>query len=114
MLSLFAALTLVAAPAEAPPALTPPQTAALRCGVVFALGARMQADRNPVAADWPPLGVRGKEYFVRVMAQLIDDTGASRDALAALAAREVPPLRDDYAIAAAMPACLALLDASGG
>ena len=119
MLTLLAALSLAAAPPEAPPpgaepTLTPPQAAALRCGVVFAIGARMQADRNPAAASWPPLATRGKEYFVRLLAQLIDDTGASRDILATMAAREVPALKDAPAIAAAMPACLALLDDSGG
>ena len=119
MFTLLAAFTLAAVPPEAnqpvgEPTLTPPQAAALRCGVVFAIGARMQADRNPGAASWPPLATRGKEYFVRVLAQLIDDTGASRDILATMAAREVPALKDAPAIAAAMPACLALVDAADG
>ena len=114
MLTLIAALTMAAAPAGAQPVLTPPQSAALRCGVVFALGAQMQADRNPVAAGWPPLAARGKDYFVRALAQLMDDTGASRETLAAMATREVPALKEERAITAAMPACLALLEASGG
>ena len=59
MLTILAAVTLAAAPA-AEPVLTAPQTAALRCGIVFALGARMQADKSPLAAGWPPLGTRGK------------------------------------------------------
>ena len=117
MLTILAALTLatttVPAQAAALPARTPPQTRALRCSVVFARGARMQADRNPAAAGWPPLALRGKDYFVRVLARLMDDTGAGRDALAALAARELPGLKTDSALAAAMPGCLSLLDASG-
>lgn len=112
MLTVLAAFTLAAAPA-AEPALTPPQAEALRCGVVFALGAKLQADKAPVAARWPALGTRGKEYFVRVTARLIDDTGASRETLAAMAMRQVPALGDPAAVAAAMPGCLPLLEASG-
>lgn len=113
MLSLLAAVTLAATPASAPPVLTPPQSMALRCGVVFALGTRMQADRKPAAAGWPPLEARGKEYFVRMLARLIDDTRASRDTLSAMAAREAASYRDDAAVAAALPGCLPLLDAAG-
>ena len=116
MQTFLAAVVLAAlpvAPPRAEPVLTPSQAAALRCGVVFAVGARMQADSDPAAADWPPLGERGQEFFVRVMARLIDDTGAGRDTLAAMAAREASALKDRPALAAAMPACLALLDASG-
>lgn len=112
MLTVLTALTLAAAPA-AEPMLTPPQAEALRCGVVFALGARLQADRAPVAARWPALGTRGKEYFVRVTARLMDDTGASRETISALAMRHVPALTDPAAVAAAMPGCLPLLEASG-
>ena len=111
MLTILAAVTLAATPAE--PLLTPPQAAALRCGIVFALGAKMQADKAPLAAGWPPLGARGKEYFVRVTAKLMDDTGASREVLAAMAMRQVPALSEPAALAAAMPGCLPLLDASG-
>jgi hypothetical protein len=117
MLTFLAAVTLAAAPApnaaSTQPALTAPQASALRCGVVFALGAKLQAERDPVAADWPPLGARGKEFFVRVTAQLMDDTGASREALAALAMRELPALQAKGAMATAMPGCLPLLTASG-
>ena len=112
MLTFLAALTLAAAPAGEP-VLTPPQAEALRCGVVFALGARLQNDKSPTAAGWPPLGARGREYFVRVTAKLMDDTGASREALSALAMREAPALGEPRALAAAMPGCLALLDAAG-
>lgn len=112
MISLLAAVTLAAAPAPAP-ALTPPQAAALRCGVVFALGARMQQDGKSVARLWPPLGTRGREYFVRVLARLMDDTGASRDRLVAMAGDEAAELKDDAVVAAAVPGCLRLLDAAG-
>ncbi len=117
----LAPLALAAAPAAAPPAAMPPappaltalQATALRCGVVFALGAAMQAGRSPEAARWPGLGTRGKEYFVRVTAQLMDETRASRETLAALAMREVPALQRPGTVAAAMPQCLPLLEAAG-
>lgn len=112
MLALIASVTLAAAPAEQP-VLTPPQAMALRCGVVFALGARLQAEKLPLALGWPALDTRGKEYFVRVTAKLMDDTKASRETLSAMAMRQVPELQTPSAIAAAMPACLPLLDASG-
>lgn len=121
MLTLIAALTLAATsataapaatPAVTPPLLSPPQAAALRCGVVFARAARMQAERDPAAAGWPVLAVRGREYFVRVLARLVDDTGASRETLAGMAAREAAALTG-AAVQAAMPPCLALLEASG-
>ena len=112
MLTFLAAFTLAAAP-TVEPQLTPPQAQALRCGVVFALGARLQADNSPLAASWPALGTRGKEYFVRVTARLMDDTGASRETLSAMAMRHVPALADPTATAAAVQECLPLLDASG-
>lgn len=113
MLTILAALTLAAASAPPLPVLTPTQTGALRCAVVFAMGAQMQASGAPAARGWPPLGARGKEYFVRVTAKLMDETGASREAIAALATREVSPLQAEGAMAAAMAGCLPLLDASG-
>lgn len=110
-----------AAPASGPavaaqpalPALTPPQAEALRCGVVFALGNRMQMDRKPAAAAWPPLAVKGREFFVRTSARIIDETGAARDSIGNLAAAQAAALKDDAAVAAAMPGCLVLLQASG-
>lgn len=112
MLTLLTAITLAAAPVGGP-TLTAPQATALRCAVAFALGSKLQEEKAPVAAGWPALGARGKEYFVRVTAQLMDDTKSSREAITALAMREVPGLSDPVALAAAMPGCLPLLDASG-
>lgn len=111
MLTVLTAITLAAAPTE--PVLTAPQAAALRCGIVFALGAKLQEGNSPLAAGWPPLATRGKEYFVRVTARLMDDTGASRETISAMAMHQVPALSDPAATAGAMPGCLPLLDASG-
>ena len=114
MLTLLSAITLGAGQAAAaPPPLTPPQAEALRCGVAFALVSRMQGAGGKGAPGWPAMGARGREYFVRVTARLMEDTGASRDTIAALASREVPALQAAGALDAARPGCLPLLDASG-
>ena len=117
MLSILAALSLVSAQSApaATPVLTPPQAEALRCGVVFALVTRMQREGKGAGAapGWPPLGTRGKEYFVRVTARLMEDTGATRDTISAIAAQEVPALQAEGVLDAARPACLSLLAASG-
>lgn len=116
MLSLVTAIALAAAPAmnaRGEPVLTPPQAQALRCGVVFALGAKLQDDNAPVAAGWPELSERGKEYFVRVTARLMDDTKAMREVISAMAMRQVAALSDPAALGAEMPGCLPMLDASG-
>lgn len=112
--ALFAAQA-TAAPVAAPalPTLTAPQSDALRCGVVFALANRMQTDKKPAAAAWPPLAVRGREYFVRMAAKIIEETGAPRDVIQTLASAQAVAFKDDAAVAAAVPGCLPLLDASG-
>lgn len=112
MLTLLAAVTIAAAPPPALPRLTDAQMTALRCAVVFARGARMQREGAPAAAEWPDLSTRGREYFVRVTAKLMDETRASREQVAGLAGT-VPNLENDAAVAAAMPGCLPLLAAAG-
>ena len=112
MLTFLAAVTLAAAPAEEP-VLTPPQAEALRCAVAFAIGAKLQEDKSPLAAGWPDLTTRGKEYFVRATAKLMDDTKASRETLTAMVMRQMRALIVPGDTAAAIPGCLPLLDASG-
>jgi hypothetical protein len=107
---------LLAAPASAqapasPKPLTLQQSTALRCSAAFALGAAMQAKGEGRA--WPALMPRGREYFVRVSAQLMDATGRTRDQVAAELAGQAAALGEPGALTAAMPPCLLLLDASG-
>ena len=97
----------------AAPALTLQQNTALRCSVAFALVAEGQARGDPAMAGYPPLGERGREFFVRSSAQLMDETGLSREAVAALLAAEIEALREPGALDGVMPPCLLLLDASG-
>lgn len=99
-----------AQPAPAPYSLE--QTTALRCSAAFAVGAALQA-RGERHAGWPPLAERGREYFVRVSAQVMDETGRSREQVAEELAAHARDLRDPAALEAAMGPCLLLLDASG-
>jgi hypothetical protein len=103
----FAALAmLTAAPLSAQPAqsaeqaapvalpqLDAEQKARLTCSAVFAIVASDQARGQETALAYPPLKVRGREYFVRFGAQTIDRTGASRDAVKALLESEVERLQ---------------------
>ena len=61
---------------------------------------------------FPPLAKRGREYFVRVAAQVMDQTGATREHLQALVLREATAIRAEgpKSLSALMPPCLMLLD----
>lgn len=111
----LAALALAASAAaqvsQPPAALSLEQNTALRCSAAFAIGAALQARGEH--ADWPPLAVRGREYFVRVSAQLMDQTGRTREQVAQELTAQAQELRDPAALGAAIPPCLLLLDASG-
>jgi hypothetical protein len=126
--AIAALFALVAAPLTAQP--TPPaqlklpeldaeQKAALTCSAVFAIVASDQARGEEGALRYPPLKVRGREYFVRFGAQTIDKTGASREAVKVLLESEVERLQKLAAavgdprgtLAKAMAPCLPRLDA---
>ncbi|MEC7399169.1 MAG: hypothetical protein VYD00_04025, partial [Pseudomonadota bacterium] len=64
---------------------------------------------------YPAMDPRGKEFFVRFMAGLMEDPRFSRDYVTGLAMRETQELvrGGPDALAAVMPACLQLLDLSG-
>lgn len=120
MLPTLAPLALIAAQAAAPappaalPALTLEQSSALKCGVGFAMAERIKSGDGQVSAPSPRLRARGREFFVRSAARIMDETGANRDAIAALVSAQSAELRaKPEQIDAIMPACLLLLDASG-
>lgn len=56
---------------------------------------------------------RGREFFVRSSARVMDDTGMDRAAVAAALQAEAKDLWDKDAIGQIMPSCLLLLEASG-
>jgi hypothetical protein len=109
---LAAALALQAAPA-APPNLSQEDRALLRCSAAFALVAEGQAKGNAAAKKWPPVEVRGREFFVRALARLMDATGLDRDGISQLVGAEAQAIWDNGEVEKVMPACLVMLDASG-
>ncbi|OZA93595.1 MAG: hypothetical protein B7X57_04510 [Erythrobacter sp. 34-65-8] len=114
----FALASLAAAPPSiaqpsAEAALSLDQRTALRCAATFALTAQAQARGEASAVALPPLAERGREYFVRFSARLMDDTGMAREQVAALLAREAQALVQSGGTANALPPCLTLLDLSG-
>lgn len=100
------------------PKLTLVQETSLRCSAAFGLIAYDQKRGAPGANAFPPLGVRGREFFVRTTARLMDEAGAARETVQALLKVRVDELQKG-AIASANPgefvgrtarACLPLLD----
>ena len=102
-------------PAPQTPQLSLQQKTGLRCGVAFAITAQGQQAGDPAALAYPAMDPRGKEFFVRFMAALMEDPRFSRDLVTSLAMRETEELArgGPEALSAVMPACLQLLDLSG-
>ena len=124
-----ALLALVAAPLGAQTSPAPPpklpeldaeQKAELTCSSAFAIVASDQARGEEAALRFPPLKVRGREYFVRFGARTIDKTGASREAVKVLLEGEVERLQKLAAalgdpqgtLTKAITPCLPRLDAA--
>lgn len=91
------------------------QQAALRCAVAVAIATEQQRSGTAAQAGWPDLlaNERGREFFVRSLAKLMDDTGIAREGLALRGRKEAEKLRDPAALEAVLPACFLMLDASG-
>jgi hypothetical protein len=120
----LAALAIPAIAQDAPPAEPVPaplaepeldleQTMAMRCSIAFALVADMQVVGEEAGLAYPAIEERGREYFVRTMARLMDETGLDRDELRVVLDREVAEVRVGGMVEEIMPACLVGLDASG-
>ena len=114
---LAAAIALAAAPLQAQlapaPQLTAVQQTSLKCAIALSVGSELQKRGDPAAAGWPPLEARAREFFVQVMAQLMDDTGMSHDQVAALVREQAKGLADKPTLTRAMPGCIALMGESG-
>ncbi|WP_305097045.1 hypothetical protein [Croceibacterium aestuarii] len=112
---LTAVLLLAATGASAQQAaqLNADQKVLLRCSAAFALAANMQEHGDKTLGEIPELRARGKEYFVRAMASLMDQQSLDREQVSALLKAEVAALSEGDALPKAMPECLASLQASG-
>ena len=104
-----------------PPQLSLEQATLLRCSAAFAIVAAEQGRGLASALAYPPLKDRGKEYFVRSAAQLMDELQLTRDQVQALLQAEVSRLQDQSRTAekpaalvdSIMQPCLLSLGASG-
>jgi hypothetical protein len=85
----------------------------VRCSVAFAMTAYAQDQGDERAQQYPPLGERGQEFFVRSSAQVMDDAGLDFEQMASEHEREALNLRDSGQIDEIMPVCLQLLEQSG-
>lgn len=93
------------------------QAAAPRCGLAFAVVGRWQNMGDPRGAEYESMETGGgREFFVRTLAKLMDDLELSREEISAMVMRDANALAaegDGEQVAAMMPACLMLKDASG-
>lgn len=110
---LFASLLTVAAQTDVAKPLTLPQQTGLRCAAAFALVERDRANGASLHPAYPDLKTRGKEFFVRTAAQVMDETGSSREQVQQMIQSEAKDLSQPGRLADVMSGCLLLLDASG-
>ena len=83
----------------------------VRCSAAFAIVANGQQSDSPEALQYPALAERGREFFVRASAQVMDEAGLNREQIAAALSAEAQDLRDSGSLDAVMPVCLGLLPA---
>jgi hypothetical protein len=117
-----AALSLAVPAAAQDKPMTLEQTMLLRCSAAFAIIANEQ-ERGVATTmrDYPDLRTRGKEYFVRASARLMDELELSREQISAKLRDQVEALQKGSVEApnpkayvdGVMQPCLIALDASG-
>ena len=120
---LLLSAVLLAAPATAQelPRFTLEHRMLLRCSAVFSIVAGEQERGVASARAYPPLGERGREYFARTGAKLMDDLKLTREQAAASLLAEVEAQQKASTEAAdpagyidsVMQPCLSALEASG-
>ena len=106
----------IAAPAEEVKEVAPlpaNQQGAIRCSAAFALIAERQRLGDEAALQYPPLGERGREFFVRASARVMDQSELDRPAIAAQLRRQAESIVAEGTLDEIMPPCLLLLEASG-
>jgi hypothetical protein len=109
---MLAASPAVAQPTPGAPQLTDEQRTLLHCSATFALVSGRQHGGDKDALAFPDITTRGREYFVRAMAQLIDQAHLDRATIVKLVQAEAAQLQDSPELLKGMPACLASLEAS--
>lgn len=116
LLALAALSAPLSAPVAAAPArpLSSDEHAALRCGAAFAMVAAGQSRGEAAMKQYPPMAQRGREYFVRLSAQLMDDAGLDEAGIRQAAQAEAAALGKAGGPGAVMPFCLHVLDSQPG
>ena len=120
MIGKYLSLALLAAAsagsAQAPPArsqassqVTLEQRLQLRCSAAFAMVAFGQDKGDAEALAFPPIGARGREYFVRASVSVMDEAGLDREAISAVLSQEARDIHEQRSLADVMQACLPLL-----
>ncbi|MBO9519174.1 MAG: hypothetical protein J7493_14005 [Porphyrobacter sp.] len=116
---------MLAAPAAAQqpprPTLSLEQQMMVRCSAAFAIVAGDQARSVPSANAYPPMAQRGREFFVRSNARLMDELHLTREQVQGMMNAEAKTLQTRAAEAAnpaayldsVMKPCLSVLEASG-
>lgn len=98
--------------------LTPTHRAELRCAAAFAIVASEQERGIAGALAFPPMGARGKQYFVDVGTRVAGEAGLTREQVRDLMVADVAQMQKraanapDAEMAAEMKPCLARLDAA--
>lgn len=106
----LALLAVASAALAAPRPLTPDERMGLTCASAFAMVAAGQARGEAGMTQYPPLAARGREWFVRLAAQLMDDAGLDQAGIRTATEQEAATLRRT-GVAGVMPSCLRTLDA---
>ncbi|BDI60190.1 hypothetical protein [Qipengyuania nanhaisediminis] len=93
------------------------QAAAPRCALAFAMAIRWRNAGMPAGDAHGDLDAgTAREFFVRALARLIDDTGMTSAQVASLMQAEVARLDNEAGaerVAAMMPACRVMKEAAG-
>ncbi|MXP26196.1 hypothetical protein GRI39_09125 [Altererythrobacter indicus] len=123
MIKFYTALTaslciVIATPAsaqqgEAKSKLTLQDSTLMRCSAAFAMVSSQQDDNDADAKNYPPLNERGREYFVRAMAEVMDHTGLDRAGIVDLLRAQMVELAKPGKLDEAMPPCLLSLESTG-
>lgn len=111
LLAAQAAVPLVTTPQPVP--LTIEQQSAVRCSIAIAMAAEQQRAGQAAGKTWPDLTTRGREFFVRSLARLMDEAKLTRSMLTLYAQREAEALKQPGRLDEVMPPCLMFLEVSG-
>lgn len=85
----------------------------LRCAAAFALLSRAQEAGEEASQKWPELGDRGREFFVRALAQVMDQSAMGREEISQATGDEAQKIQQTGELDKIMPACLLMLENSG-